>query len=68
MPPLAVASAIWYGALVSLGHLAGENAEVVMGKANRGLLTLSAVLAIVLVAVWWRARRGGGRGDGNGGA
>ena len=57
VPPLAVASAIWYGVLVSLGHLAGGNAEAVLASANRGLLAISAALAIVLVAVWWRARR-----------
>ena len=57
VPPLAVASAIWYGLLVRLGHLAGSNAEAVLAKANRGLFAVSAALAIVLVAVWWRARR-----------
>ena len=57
VPPLAVASAIWYGVLVRLGHLAGGNAEAVLASANRGLLATSAALAIVLVAVWWRARR-----------
>ena len=65
VPPLAIASAIWYGALVGLGHFAGENAEVVMAKANQSLLALSAVLAIVLVAVWWRARRRTAAGDGD---
>ncbi|MDE2876274.1 MAG: DedA family protein [Gemmatimonadota bacterium] len=60
VPPLAVASAIWYGALVRLGHLFGNNVDAVrdaMSKANRGLLATSVVLAVVLVAVWWRARR-----------
>ncbi len=57
VPPLAVASAIWYGVLVRLGHLAGGNAEALLASANRGLLATSAALAIVLVAVWWRARR-----------
>lgn len=60
VPPLAVASAIWYGVLVRLGHLAGDNVDAVresMSRANRGLLAVSVVLAIALVAVWWRARR-----------
>lgn len=60
VPPLAVASAIWYGALVRLGHLFGNNVDAVreaMSRANRGLLATSVVLAVVLVAVWWRARR-----------
>ena len=71
VPPLAVASAIWYGALVRLGHLAGDNLDAVketMSRANRGLLAASAALAIVLVAVWWRARRRAARGDGTGAA
>ena len=60
VPPLAVASAIWYGALVRLGHLAGDNVDAVMdtmSKTSRGLMATSVILAIVLVAVWWRARR-----------
>ena len=68
VPPLVVASAIWYGALVSVGHVAGENAEVVVEKASRGLLAVSAALAIVLLAVWWRARRRAVGGDGTGAA
>ena len=60
VPPLAVASALWYGALVRVGHLAGDNVDAVMdtmSSANRKLLAISVVLAIVLVAVWLRARR-----------
>ncbi len=60
VPPLAVASAIWYGALVRVGHLAGDNVDAVrdtMSRTSRGLLATSLVLAVALVAVWWRARR-----------
>ena len=64
-PPLAVASAIWYGALVRLGHLAGANAEAVLARANRGLFAVSLALAVVLAAAWWRARRRAAGGDGN---
>lgn len=65
VPSLAVASAIWYGVLVRLGYLMGENAEVVVARANRWLLALSAAVAIVLVAVWWRARRKAAAEDGD---
>lgn len=60
VPPLLAASAIWYGALVRVGYLAGDNLETVMNtlaRTNRGLLAASAVLAIVLLIGWWRYRR-----------
>ncbi len=60
VPPLAVASAIWYGVLVRLGYLAGDNLEAVTGavaQTQRWLLVVSAVLAVSLAWLWWRARR-----------
>ena len=60
VPPLLVASAVWYGALVRLGYLAGDNLQAVveaLARTNRGLLVVSAVLAAVLVVGWWRYRR-----------
>lgn len=60
VPPLAIASAIWYGVLVRLGFLAGDNLEAVTGtvaRTQRWLLVGSAVLAAVLAWLWWRARR-----------
>lgn len=60
VPPLLVASAVWYGALVRVGYLAGDNLETVMStlaRTNRGLLAASAVLAILLLIGWWRYRR-----------
>lgn len=63
LPPVAVASAIWYGALVRVGYLAGDNLDAVVAaleRTNRGLLAASVVLAALILAVWWRARRGGG--------
>ncbi|MCY4400044.1 MAG: DedA family protein [Gemmatimonadetes bacterium] len=60
IPPLVVASAIWYGALVRLGYLAGDNLDAVMetiDRTNRGLLAASALLGVVILGVWWRARR-----------
>lgn len=62
VPPLAIASAIWYGVLVRLGFLAGDNLEAVTGavvRTQRWLLVGSVVLAVVLAGLWWRARRRG---------
>lgn len=69
VPPIVVASAIWYGALLRLGYLGGDNVEAVtavLERANRGLLILSGVLAAMFAVMWWRARRGARRaGDGD---
>lgn len=60
--PLAVASAIWYGALVWLGATAGRNLETVLGwlrDTNRVLLVLAAI-PVILIGVWWfRSRHHG---------
>lgn len=59
-PPLVVASAIWYGVLVRLGFLAGDNLEAVtaaVGRTQRWLLVVSLLLAAALVWLWWRVRR-----------
>ena len=60
VPPLLVASAIWYGGLVRIGYLAGENLEAVLaalGRTNRGLLFVSLALALIGFGAWWRLRR-----------
>ena len=65
LPPVAVASAIWYGVLVRVGYLAGDNLEAVVAaleRTNRGLLAASVVLAALILGLWWRARRRGGAG------
>ena len=57
--PLLAASAIWYGGLVRLGYLAGENIDAVVeiiARTNRWLLGASALLALLLAAIWWRRR------------
>lgn len=67
LPPLVVASAIWYGTLVRVGYLAGDNLEAVVAaleRTNRGLLAASVVLAALILGVWWRARRKGSAGGG----
>jgi membrane protein DedA with SNARE-associated domain len=60
LPPLAVASALWYGTLVYLGALASRNWNAIMtffAQFSTGLLALASVL-IVFVAAWWvRSRR-----------
>ncbi len=72
--PLLLASALWYGALVRLGYLAGNNLERVVElveRMNRGLLFASIGVVSVLVVLWWRsretsraeARQGRGSGD-----
>ena len=58
-PPVAVASAIWYGTLLWLGIQAGLNLQAVeawLGTANRWLF-LAAALIVGLVAVWWLRTR-----------
>jgi membrane protein DedA with SNARE-associated domain len=58
--PIAVASAIWYGALMWAGVFAGRNlarVEAWLQGTNRGLLAVTAVL-VAAFAIWWlRTRR-----------
>ena len=61
--PLLAASAIWYGGLVRLGYLAGENIEAVVetiARTNQWLLGASAAVALLLAMVWRRRREGNG--------
>ena len=60
VPPLLTASAIWYGVLLRLGYLAGDNLEAVtetVARTQRWLLAASVLLAALLVSLWWRGRR-----------
>jgi membrane protein DedA with SNARE-associated domain len=59
VPPLALASAIWYGLLVYLGAMAGHNLESILALLQR----VSAPLVVLAVAVggagavwWWKTR------------
>jgi len=59
LPPLALASALWYGALVYLGTLAGHNWRVIIAFFERASLVLgiiAGVLALALAAWWIRSR------------
>lgn len=58
-PPVAVASGIWYGGLVWLGTVAGENLQAILGwfaTANRLLLIIAAVIAAAILVAWLRTR------------
>jgi len=57
--PIAAACAVWYGALILLGHKLGENWDTIvdsLGKLNRGLWIAAAVV-LLLLTVWVLRRR-----------
>ena len=60
--PLAAASALWYGALVWAGTLAGHNVDRVLalvGEVNFWLLLAALAVAAWLSVWWWRTRSHG---------
>lgn len=60
VPPLAVASAIWYGALVWLGAASGRNWEEIrefMDRADAPLAWAGGAVALALVIWWIQTRR-----------
>lgn len=60
--PLAAASAIWYGALVWAGTLAGRNVDRILdlvGRVNIGLMGGAVVVVLGATAWWWRTRHHG---------
>ena len=57
--PVAVASAIWYGGLVWLGSVAGENLATILDwfeTANRLLLVIATAAAVVVLLAWLGTR------------
>ncbi len=59
VPPLVLASAIWYSGLVWLGLWAGQNLQLlvgVLGSMNR-TLTIAAGVVVALSVLWWLASR-----------
>ena len=57
--PMAAASAIWYGGLVWLGSVVGQNMGALvslLGRVNIILAVAAAVVAAGAVAWWWRTR------------
>jgi membrane protein DedA with SNARE-associated domain len=60
LPPMALASGLWYGLLVVIGNFAGHNWEMVIGTFARFSQILLWVTLPILGAVmvwWWRTRR-----------
>jgi membrane protein DedA with SNARE-associated domain len=60
LPPLALASVLWYGALVYLGALAGGNWRAILAFFDRASLVLAIIAGVLVVAfaAWWiRSRR-----------
>lgn len=58
--PIALASAIWYGALVWLGAWAGQNLSLLaalLSDVNDVLLAIAVVVTLLVAAWWWRSRR-----------
>lgn len=59
VPPLVLASGVWYGMLVYLGVFMGKNLEAVarwFGSINSALLWIAAILALAFGVWWWRTR------------
>lgn len=60
--PLATASAVWYGALVWAGTLAGHNLDRVLqalGDVNSWLLLGAVAVVVAAARWWWRTRHHG---------
>jgi membrane protein DedA with SNARE-associated domain len=61
--PIALASALWYGLLVYLGTIAGENFEellAMLGRVSSGMWAIAAVFMGLVVWWWIRHRRSPG--------
>lgn len=59
VPPMAVASGLWYGLLVYLGVFVARSLETVVrwfGNVNDILLWIALVLAAAMGVWWWRTR------------
>jgi membrane protein DedA with SNARE-associated domain len=59
IPPLVLASALWYAVLIGLGMLAGRNLQAiteVLAGMGRALLGVALALLALLAAWWWRSR------------
>lgn len=57
--PLALASAVWYGALVWAGTVAGHNLSALMqalGRVNAWLLVVAVGVIVAAATWWWRTR------------
>ncbi len=60
--PLAAASALWYGALVWVGTVAGHNLDGILrlvGRVNLWLLAAALAVGVAAFVWWWRTRHHG---------
>lgn len=58
--PLALASAIWYGAIVWIGAKAGRNWNAIretLEPYNAALAIVGGILLIVIAVWWWKSRK-----------
>lgn len=59
IPPLALASALWYVVLIQVGLLAGRNLGTivrVVGGIQHVLLWVALAILVIVAAWWWRTR------------
>lgn len=57
LAPLAIASGLWYGALVYLGAFAGRNWQAILAFFDRASLVLLVVAGVLVAAfAWWWIR------------
>nr|WP_207199401.1 DedA family protein [Rhodoplanes elegans] len=57
----AIGAALWVGAWMTLGYVAGEHADALLGTARRFWPAFAITVAVVVLvggAVWWRRRTG----------
>lgn len=60
VPPVAIASGLWYGMLVWLGAQASRNWSTIVslfGRLSGGLGIVAGALAVAAALWWWRSRR-----------
>lgn len=63
IPPMALASALWYGLVVFLGAKTGESFDQIvkfLDKISLYLLIVAIVLAIAFLVWWFRSRKDSG--------
>lgn len=66
LPPLALASALWYGGLVYIGARAGQSFDQIIAffdRASTYLLIAAGILAAAFLFWWFRSRREDKDGD-----
>jgi membrane protein DedA with SNARE-associated domain len=60
IPPVALASGLWYGMLIYAGARAGASFEEIMAfvdRASTWLLLVAGILVVAFLAWWFRSRR-----------